>query len=209
MKLYTFDPAPNPRRLELFIQYKGIEIATQQIDLLKGEQFEDSYQQINPLCTVPTLVLDDGSVLSQTIGICLYLESIFPDKPLMGRDALEKAQVISWDHRIFLEGLLPIAEVFRNSNPGFASRALPGVEKVEQIPDLVARGVQLLRAFWRNMEKEMQQRNYVAGDSFSQADIDLIAVVGFAGWIKQSIPADCTHLQQWYSRAGGELGISA
>ena len=47
MKLYTFDPAPNPRRLALFMQYKGIEIETQQIDLMAGEQFSDDYRKLN------------------------------------------------------------------------------------------------------------------------------------------------------------------
>ena len=62
MKLYTFDPAPNPRRLTLFMQYKGIEIETQQIDMMAGEQLGDDFRKINPECTVPALVLDDGTV---------------------------------------------------------------------------------------------------------------------------------------------------
>ncbi|MDH3994416.1 MAG: glutathione S-transferase N-terminal domain-containing protein, partial [Gammaproteobacteria bacterium] len=57
MKLYTYDPAPNPRRVALFMQYKGIEIDSQQIDMMKAEQLTDEYRQINPECTVPALQL--------------------------------------------------------------------------------------------------------------------------------------------------------
>ena len=60
MKLYTYDPAPNPRRLALFMAWKGIDVETQQVDLMTGEQLGDDYRAINPECTVPTLVLDDG-----------------------------------------------------------------------------------------------------------------------------------------------------
>ena len=95
MKLYTYDPAPNPRRLALFMQYKGIEIETVQVDMMKAEQLAEEYRQINPQCTVPALQLDDGNVLCEVIGICMYLEGLYPDKPLLGSTALEKAQVIS------------------------------------------------------------------------------------------------------------------
>ena len=69
MKLYTFDPAPNPKRLALFMHYKGIDIDTVQIDLNAQEQLGDEYRAINPDCTVPALVLDDGTVLTEVIGI--------------------------------------------------------------------------------------------------------------------------------------------
>ncbi|MDH3993817.1 MAG: glutathione S-transferase N-terminal domain-containing protein, partial [Gammaproteobacteria bacterium] len=82
MKLYTYDPAPNPRRLALFMQHKGIEIESQQIDMMSAEQLGDDYLAINPEATVPALVLDDGSVLTEVVGICTYLEELYPEKPL-------------------------------------------------------------------------------------------------------------------------------
>ncbi len=80
MKLYTFDPAPNPQRLTLFMKYKGIGIDTQQIDMMQGEQLSDEYRAVNPACTVPALVLDDGTVMTEVVGICHYLESILVNK---------------------------------------------------------------------------------------------------------------------------------
>ena len=60
MKLYTYDPAPNPKRLQMFIDYKGIDIDTVQVDMMKQEQLGEDYKSINPLGTVPALVLDDA-----------------------------------------------------------------------------------------------------------------------------------------------------
>ncbi len=101
MKLYTYDPAPNPRRLQLFLDYKGIEVDTVQIDMMKQQQFAETFRKINPMCTVPALVLDDGTVLTEVIGACVYLDEIFPERPLMGTTPLEKALVISWTHSLF------------------------------------------------------------------------------------------------------------
>ena len=85
MKLYTFDAAPNPARLKLFMDFKQIELDTIQIDLGAYEQLSDAYQAIVPEATVPALVLDDGTVLSAVIAIVHYLDERFPDKPLLGR----------------------------------------------------------------------------------------------------------------------------
>ena len=95
MKLYTFDPAPNPRRLALFMKLKGIEIDTQQVDMMAAEQLTDAYRQINPACSVPALVLDDGTLLTEVVGMYAYLEELHPKTPLMGSTAAERALVIS------------------------------------------------------------------------------------------------------------------
>mgnify|MGYP001822515460 CR=1 FL=1 len=65
MKLYTYDPAPSPQRLAQFMKYKGIEIETQQIDMMGGEHLSDEYRAIVPERTVPALVLDDGTVFAE------------------------------------------------------------------------------------------------------------------------------------------------
>jgi glutathione S-transferase len=75
MLLYTYDGAPNPRRVGLFLGYKGIQLASRQIDLRDGQQFSSEYASVNPRCTVPALQLDDGTVLCDAIAICWYLEA--------------------------------------------------------------------------------------------------------------------------------------
>ncbi|ARN72778.1 glutathione S-transferase family protein [Oceanicoccus sagamiensis] len=206
MKLYTFEIAPNPRRLKLFMQYKGIAIETETINIGEKEQFAESYKAINPSCTVPTLVLDDGSTLIDVISACLYLESVYPDKPLLGSSPLEQAQIVGWDHKIFVEGLTAVAEMLRNRGEFFQGRGLPGGAEVEQIPALIERGQKRLQAFFQVLEANLAERDYLVGDGISLADIDAFVLCDFAGWVKESIPEDCTQLQSWYQRVGKELG---
>jgi glutathione S-transferase len=184
MKLYTYDPAPNPKRLKLFMQYKGIEIETTQIDLMKKEQLGEDYLQINSQGTVPALVLDDGTVLTEVIGMCAYLEELYPEKPLLGTTALEKAQILSWDHKLYNMIFPAVADALRNGKPNFANRALPGPLEVPQIAELVDRGKMRLDWAWPELDGEMSSRDWLAGDHFSLADIDLMICGEFAGWVK-------------------------
>ncbi|MBE2259588.1 MAG: glutathione S-transferase family protein [Rhodobacteraceae bacterium] len=206
MKLYTYDRAPNPRRLAMFMKYKGIELETQQVDLMKGEQRGEPYRAINPDQTVPALLLDDGSVLSEVIGICTYLEGLHPDRPLLGTTPLEKARVISWDHRLFAALVVPIADILRNSAEAFRNRALPGPYDVPQLPEMVERGRLQLHCILPDLDAQLAGRTWLAGDRFSFADIDLLAAIDFMAWVKESVPEDCRHLKAWYERAKAELG---
>ncbi len=198
MKLYTYSPAPNPRRVRMFMAEKGIELPTEEVDLMERAQLSEAFRAINPSCTVPVLVTDDGVVFAQVTAICAYLEELYPEKPLLGRTPLERALVREWSHRIFVEGMMAIAEAFRNGNPAFAGRALPGPLECEQIPQLVERGVKRTIAFFHTLDAHLAGREFVVGDSFTMADIDALATCGFARWIRQPIPEGCDNLKRWY-----------
>jgi len=205
MKLYTYDPAPNPQRLALFLKAKGIGIDTQQIDLLAGEQHTDEYRAIVPEGTVPALVLDDGNVLREVIGICIYLEAALPGKPLLGTNPLEKAQIVSWCHKLWNMVFGAAAEALRNSSPNFANRALPGPLDVPQIPELVERGKKRLQWAWTDLDRTLEGREYLVGNQLSMADIDLLVCVGFAAWVKEKPPESCTNLNAYVARVQAEL----
>ncbi|WP_372747810.1 glutathione S-transferase family protein [Litorivivens sp.] len=208
MKLYTFDIAPNPRRVALFMQYKGITLDTQQIDLGKLEQFSDSYKAINPDCSVPALALDSGDCLVDVVAICSYLEGVHPDKPLLGADNLKRAQVLGWMHRLYLSGFMAVADMLRNQGDMFKDRALPGPDKVEQIPALVSRGRDRLAGFFRQMNSICETRDYLVGDSLTQADIDLLVVCEFAAWVKETVPESCAALLAHMARVRAALPAS-
>jgi glutathione S-transferase len=206
MKLYTFDSAPNPQRLGLFIKYKGIEIETQQVDMMSGEQLSDAYRSVNPACTVPALVLEDGTVMTEVVGMCHYLESLHPERPLMGTTALEKAQVISWDHKLFLSAFMAIAEILRNSSKGMVDRALPGPLNLPQIPALAERGAVRIDHAWQSLDADVPATGWLAGEHFSLADIDVHVVAAFSGWVKKAPPESCTNLHAYLQRVAAELG---
>lgn len=206
MKLYTFDVAPNARRLQLFLNYKGIELDTQQIDIGPAqEQHGEEYAAINPLRTVPALQLDDGTVITEVIAQAAYLEALYPEKPLMGSSDLEKAMVLNWDHLLLISGFAGIRDMFRNKAKGFAGRASTGSLSLVQIPELIERGGLVLDDFWPRIETRLCESSWVAGDNFTFADIDLYCLVEFAGWVKRGIPEECPTLKAWHERATAEL----
>ena len=201
MKLYTYDPAPNPRRLTLFLKLKGIEIDTQQIDMMTAEQLNDGYRQVNPACTLPALVLDDGTVLTEVIGMFSYLEELHPEPSLMGSTPLERAQAISWCHRLFQSLMVAIASALRNRGKHFHNRALPGTLDTPQIPELAERGLMQIRHILPQLDAHLATSAWLAGDHFTIADIDLLVMIDFLAWVKESIPDTCPNLQAWYQRA--------
>ena|SRR5215467_11463159 len=93
MKLYDGGRAPNPRRTRIFLAEKGITLPTEQVDIGAMAQMSPTYAAINPLKRVPALVLDDGTVITESIAICCYFEALKPDPPLFGRGALEVARI--------------------------------------------------------------------------------------------------------------------
>ena len=133
MKLYDCTTAPSPRRVQIFLAEKGISVPTVQVELRHGEQFLPAFRVINPECTVPVLELDNGTRVADILAICRYFEALYPDPPLMGRTAEQKAVIEAWQRRLERDGFYAAMEAFRNSTPGLKGRALPGPESYEQM----------------------------------------------------------------------------
>ena len=87
MKLFDFEPAANAQRVQVFIREKDIEIPTEQLNVREGRQFSEPFTSMNPFHCVPFLELDDGTVISEAISICRYLEEIYPNLVLFGTTA--------------------------------------------------------------------------------------------------------------------------
>jgi len=200
MKFFDFGMAPNPRRARIFMAEKGIEgVEIIQIDLGDNrENVGDEYRSINPSCTVPALVLEDGTLISESVAICRYFEEVQPNPPLMGRDPKEKAVVEMWQRQVELQGYMPAGEAFRNYNKRFAGRALAGNDSYEQIPELVTRSRTRVERFFNLLNDHMESREFIASDVFSIADITAYVMVDFAGWSKMGITESQTHLKRWY-----------
>ena len=152
MKLYDFKPAPNPRRVRIFMAEKGVEYENIQVDMMKQEQFSDAHRQRNPTLDIPVLELDDGTCIHQVNAICRYIDETEPQNPLFGRDPVERAQVESWNHRIVSNGLVAVAEAYRNGSPMFEGRGLPGPHDYPQSPELAERGFYAHRSLFQRYE---------------------------------------------------------
>ncbi len=200
LTFYDCTTAPSPRRARIVLAEKGIAHEVRQVDLAKGEQLSAEFRAINPACTVPALVLEDGAVLTDNAGIAAWAEAVQPDPPLLGTTPLEKAQVASWNSRIEGECFMAIAEVLRNTARGMKDRALPGPVNYAQIPELAERGRARLLDFLDRFERHMLGRDWVATDRFSLADITAGVALDFAGWVKVDVNEGRPAVAAWRAK---------
>ena len=205
MKLYTDPTAPNPLRLAYFMAYKGIELDTEIVKLRDGSNFSAEFVSKNPLRTVPFLELTDGNFLSDTIAICVYLEKLFPSRPLFGINDLEYAQVLGWCHRNYSYGVEAVGEVFRNQGEFFKGRALPLKVPVEQNPDLVERGNLRIDDYYNELESHLNNRTYIVAEKLTQADIDVFVTCHIANWVNKPVPETHLGIRRWFGVVKNDL----
>lgn len=203
MQLYDFKMAPNARRVRVFVAEKGLAIPSVEVDLGSRAQLNEDYRRINPMAEVPALVLDDGTIITESTAICRYLEEVYPDPPLCGRNPLERAQVMMWDRRVEQHGFAAVAEGFRNSNPFFKDRSVTGAADFAQIPELVERGKARFANFLALMEQRLGESEHVAGERYSIADITAMVTIDFARTIRAKIGEGQPNLQRWYAAVSG------
>ncbi len=202
MLLYDYS-APSPRRVRILIAEKNLSIPRQTVDLAKQEQFSPEYRAKNPRCTVPTLELDDGSCLWDTLAICEYLEALYPQIPMFGSNALEHARVVMWYQRIEFEAFSSAADVLRNASRNFKDHSLTGPGVTPQIPALIERGRERVEHFYQIINEHVKATPFVAGNFFSLADIQLLCMLDFAtGWGRMPIPPGCEALNDWHKKTG-------
>lgn len=206
--LYDCATAPSPRRARILLAEKGLAHETVQIDLRSGEQLGEAYRTINPQCTVPALRTDEGVVLTDNAAIAAYLEARYPQPPMLGVTALDKAEIASWHWRAEFEGLLPIAEALRNSSPAMTNRALPGPVNYAQIPQLAERGLARVQQFFVDLNERLAGREFIAAQQFSIADITAVVAVDFARIVKVRPDERHPHLTRWRSAMQQRPSIS-
>lgn len=182
----------------MFLAEKGLQLETVPVDLASREQMEDAYRAVNPRLAVPALVLDDGSLLTESVAICRYLEELHPQPALFGDGALGKASVEMWHRRVELEGLQPVADAVRNAVDFFSGRAIAGPVDFEQIPALAERGRARIDLFFQMLDERLAESDFIAGPELSIADIAALVACDFAKVAKKRIGDDTPHLQRWY-----------
>ena len=125
MKLYDGGRAPNPRRVRIFLAEKAMSLPVEKIDLANLEHKTAEFTALNPLQRVPVLVLDDGTVITESIAICRYIEGLRPEPRLFGRGALEEALVEMWNRRVELNLYQAVSAVFRHTHPAMKDLEFP------------------------------------------------------------------------------------
>lgn len=184
MMLYDMTKAPNPRRVRIFLAEKQVSVPMQQVDIQGGENLTAAYLAVNPRGVVPTLVLDDGSILDESIAICRYFEGLYPEPNLFGRTPVEQARIEQAQRWMEFDGMFNIAAAFRNSMPAYAGRAQPGAGPATgQIPALAERGLMMARHWLDSLERMLDGREWLAADRITVADITAFVCIDFAKWV--------------------------
>jgi glutathione S-transferase len=193
MKLYDGGRAPNPRRVRIFLAEKGITVPLEPVDLGALQHKTPAYAAINPMQRLPALVLDDGTVIAESIAICRYFEALTPDPPLFGRGAKDAALVEMWNRRLELNLLLPVASVFRHLHPSMRELEKP------QVPAWAEANKPRVADFLTFLDGELKNRPFIAGDRYTVADITGFVAVDFMKPAKLAVPDDLAYLRRWHT----------
>jgi glutathione S-transferase len=202
MKIYQTHMAPNPRRVRMFLSEKNIEMDYQEVDIAAGDNLTPAMKAKNPTTKLPFLELDDGTCIGETVAICRYFEEIKPENPLMGRTALEKAQVEMWQRRIEFHLLLPVSMCFVHTTGYFKDRMKPVVEW----GDISGQNAE---AYFEELNEHFSKSSYLVEDYFSIADITLLCSIDFARVVKLRVNEEHTYLLDWYARVSSRSSASA
>jgi glutathione S-transferase len=194
MKLYDFARAPNPRRVRVFLAEKGLSIPTEQVDLGAMQHKSPAFTAVNPLQRLPALELDDGTVIAESIAICRYFESLRPEPPLFGRGAREVALVEMWNRRMELHLLSAVANVFRHLHPAMKEMEVP------QVAEWGEANKPRVIAFLQLLDRELNDRLFVAGDHYTVADITGMIAIDFMKPAKLTVPDELANVRRWHAQ---------
>jgi glutathione S-transferase len=193
MKLYDSKMAPNPRRARILLAEKGITVPTEQVDMMIMAHKTPEYTAINPFQRMPTLVLDDGTVIAESMAICRYFETLQPDPPLFGTGAKEIAQVEMWNRRAEINFFANVAAVFRHLHPAMKELEVP------QIPAFAEANKPRVAWFLELLDGELAKREFIAGDRYSVADITMLCAVDFMKPARLTIPEGAANVKRWHA----------
>ena len=203
MKLYDFPNAPNPRRVRVVAAEKGIELDYVTVDMTKREHKSPEFMQKNPSGKIPVLELEDGTCIGESIAICRYLEALYPTPNLFGETALEIAQIEMAHRQIELELMSQIGTSWVNG-PIVAKMGL-----VEPIEAAKQRSDSLTNSYYWRMNGELGQRDYIAGDRYTMADITAAIAIDFASAMVGLKPdSDLENLWAWHQRVTTRVGYA-
>ena len=201
MKLIETRSAPNPRRVRIFLAEKGMAVPVEQRDLttLKGSDFT----ALNTEQRVPILLLDDGTIITETVAICRYFEELHPSPALFGTGALGMAIVEMWQRRIELGLFAHIAQAFRHLHPSMAAMEAPQIAAWGE-----ANKPKAIEALAK-LDHQLASHPFVAGDAYSIADITALVAIDFMKPARIPRPAEFANVERWHKAVSARPSAAA
>ena len=197
------NPAPNPRRVRIYLAEKGLSVPSEMVSIVAGEHRAPAYLAVNPLGQIPALQLDDGDVLTESVSICRLFEAEHPEPPLFGRGPRGQAEVDMWVRRAELRMMVPLSMVWMHTHPFTARVVKPQYTEFgeSQRPRVIAAMGEFDRA--------LAGREFLDGTAYSMADIVLLSIVDFAAFVGIAIPDDLVNLAAWHERVSARPSARA
>lgn len=203
MKLYgAANPAPNPRRVRIFLAEKGAPMEETPVALRKREHKAPEFRAKNSLGQIPVLELDDGTTISESVSICRYFEALHPEPPLFGRSPLEQALVDQWVRRIEFTLMIPIGMVWRHDDERTAAL-------LTQFKEFGASNRETATKAMQWLDRDLSERPFIAGEDYTIADIVALTTIDFGHFIGVEIPEELGNLRRWHERVSARPSASA
>jgi len=195
-------PAPNPRRVRMFLAEKGIDLPETNVDMMKREHKSPEFRAKNSMGQLPALVLEYGTCISETVAICRYCEETNPEPPLFGVTPVEKALVDQWIRRVEFAVMMPVGNFWRHAHPRTAAL-------LTQFKDFGQSNAETYKGAQKYLNRELESRDFLVGDTYTMADICLLSTVDFAEWIGLPVEAEFENLTAWRARAKARPSANA
>ena len=200
MKLYTFAPAANALRVEMFLREKELKLETISVNVREDELFKEPYNSMNPFNCIPFLELENGTIITETISICRYLDEQSNNSKLFGNDTEERAIIDMWNRRIELDGFLPLLHSVRNKTSFFKGKVVPGTRtSITQSPEIVERGIEMFDILLNRIEPHLSKNKFLLGDKFTIADITSHFMFNLSNMLKIDFGQKYKNVYRWKS----------
>ena len=207
MKIYDVEGFPNPARVRIALAEKGAtkDVKFIAVDVMGGEHRTEAFRAKNPDAVVPCLELSDGTYIGQCNAITEYIDAAYEEGPsLTGANAKDRAQISMMNTRAEVGLLNAVSTYFHHATPGLG----PELETYQC-------------AEWGNKQKQVAEKTmvylddvlatneFLAGDSFSMADITAFAGLSFADFAKVEVPENLTNLIAWRAKVAARPSIAS
>lgn len=192
MKLYS-SIGPNPRLVRLFLAEKGVELPVEEVDIIAGANRQPTFLALNPGGTTPVLELDAGSCIAETTAICEYLEERFPQRPLLGTSAEQRALTRMWWRRVDLQVIQPMTAGFR------AAEGL-GLfkDRVRCYPTVADEFKAAAQDGLAWLDQQLGEQPFICGEQLSVVDLLLLSFLEFGAQVGQGLDGQrCSNLARW------------
>jgi glutathione S-transferase len=197
MKVYEFKGFANPARVRIALAEKGLfdKVEFVHVDVLGGEHRTPEFLARNPSGVVPVLELEDGTQLSESTAITEYLDQLSGDLTLTGKTARERGYIHMRQRKIETGLLEAVSHFFHHATDGLGPQnyAHKNKEWGEYQKTVVLKTM-------KAMDDYLATHEFLAGDTFTIADITGMAGFAFCDFVKIETPAELANLNAWKAR---------